>query len=382
MKKSFLFSSLLLLFFILPFSVKAFELRTQDSVYIDKEQSIKGNLYAAGLNITIDGSIGGDLICGAQSVTVNGDVAGDVICGAQSIDINGRVGGSVRVAANTVKINGQVARNVQAAGTSINLSSNSEVGWDVLFASAINESRGKVGGDFNGAGAKTIITGEIGGNVDLILDSQDKNQDSLVISDSAVIKGDLKYRSEREANISAKSQIDGGIDYQYLEKKQLSKLKSYGAKGFITLLSTLLVALILVAWWPNKMNDLLDNMHKKTWPSIGLGLLVLVVSPVVVVLFFFTIIGIPLAFLLGAFYFALLYLSKIIFSLYLGRLIWVNVFKKKTSLKHAWTWSAIIGAVILTILMLIPVLGWILVFMGVLMALGSLLMHCKTKCKK
>ena len=63
------------------------------------------------------------------------------------------------------------------------------------------------------------------------------------------------------------------------------------------------------------------HVERSFWRTLLIGFVVFTLLPMVVFLFLITLVGIPLATMLGLAYLLLLYLSKIIVALYLGRLL-------------------------------------------------------------
>lgn len=71
--------------------------------------SVGQNLYAAGMNVNVSGGVGGDAQLLGDTVLVNDDVGGDLRAAAQRIEINGAVGDSALVAAENILMTGVIA---------------------------------------------------------------------------------------------------------------------------------------------------------------------------------------------------------------------------------------------------------------------------------
>lgn len=67
------------------------------------------SLYAAGLNVNMSGGVGDDAHLIGDTVLVNNDVGGDLRAAAQRIEINGAVGDSALVAAENILLTGAIA---------------------------------------------------------------------------------------------------------------------------------------------------------------------------------------------------------------------------------------------------------------------------------
>jgi len=371
----------LALFLALPLSAQAFSVKADDSVYIAEDETVIGNLYAAGANITVDGTVVGDVICGAQSVNINGKVEGDVICGAQSVNINGEVGGSVRAAGNTVNINGKVARGVQAFGASIVLGKDAQVGWDMFIAGANGEIRGKVGGDLHGGAANVVIAGEVGRNVRLKLDERVESEakgikfkkisSPLTITKEAKIGGEVVYTAGREGDIEEGAMIIGEVTYNPVkfEKSKRQILYGWAWSRLYSIFTALVIGLVLISIWRKQIIRLTDRMLDKVGVSIGWGAVVMFLTPIIAILLLITVIGIPLAFLLAGAWLIAIFLSKILVGIMIGRSLMDKLWHKK---KDSLIWAMIIGVVVCWIIFSIPVVGWILCLVALWWGLGGI----------
>lgn len=385
MKKTTLLFCLALL--LLPFTASAYAVKTADSVYVPKTETIEGNLYAAGANVTVEGKVNGDVICAGQAINISGEVAGDVICAGQTINITGNVGGSVRAAGNSININGKVSRNVMAFGAAVLLSGSSNVGWDALVAGANIDILGKIAGDLHGAGANFNLAGEVGKNVSLKIDNRVKaekpglafkeNGSGLKIGPGAVINGELKYTSGQDAAIDAKAVIKGKVTHNLpavtAKKSGLANLGWWWGR-LISLFSALVIGLVLISFWREQIIKTTDLMLKKAGASFGWGVLVLLLTPIAAVILLVTIIGIPLSFILMALWLIALYLSKIFVGILIGRSLLSNYWAKQ---KDSLILAMIFGIIIAYIIFALPFIGWILALLAMLWGLGGILLSFK-----
>lgn len=359
-----------LFFLIIPLSAHAYAVKSGNSVTVGKDETIDGNLFASGQTITIDGAVNGDVICAANTVNINGPVEGDIICAAQSINVNGQVNGSVRAAGNSININGVVAKNVMAFGSTIYLGENAEVGWGMLMACNNADIKGKIGRDLYGTAAKAIVSGEIGRDARLKMDNGE-----LDIADNAVINGSLTYTSIYQARIAQSAKISKG-SYQNLPKTP-SKSEEAAGKifgGLFSIFSALVVGLVLITVWRDKIIQITGKMPDNIKAAIGWGMILMFITPIIFILLLFTIIGIPLAFMLIVLWLIALYASKILVSIMIGR----NILKKlKSKYKDSLIWAMIIGVIIAWILFTIPMLGWIFNLAAAWWGLGAIWLYLR-----
>ena len=373
-KKNFLLISGLLagivLLSILPLIGQAKIEDTQKNIYIGTEEVIEGNFIQVGGTVDFNGQAQKDVIVAGGTVTIGGPVKGDVIVAGGTVKITGKVDGNVRVVGGTIEINNKVEKNVSAFGGTIFISPDAEIGWDVLSYGGSIEIRGKVGGNIKGGAGSVILANEIGGNVDLKLSPEDGQ---LILYPQANIKGNLTYSAPKEAEIKEGAQIAGETVYQAAiplvapAKKILNA--SYFVGKIIGLLALLLIGLIIVLLARKTSNEIGKRMLDSPLVSFGWGLIYLIMTPIVLVLIAITVIGIPLALIGLVCYLITLYLTKIFIGIALGKKVmqWLNK-GKEISL----VWTMIVGVILFTILVSLPLIGWIIGLVGICWALGAM----------
>ena len=364
---------------IIPISAKAFAVKTGDSIYIAKDQTIEGNLYAAGASITVDGAVTGDVICAGQTVNINGIVEGDVICAGQSVNIDGVVNGSVRVAGNSININGQVAHNAMVFGAAVNLGAEAVVGWDMLIGAATGEIRGKVGRDLYGGAASATIAGEIGKDVRLKIDNQKTDKSGLTIIDGATIGGNIIYTDKVEASIASNVVVAGEITHNLPKVRKGKTITSWAWGRLYSIFSALVVGLVLISLWHKQIKKLTDNMLDKVGISIGWGVIVMFLTPIIAILLLITLIGIPLAFILIGVWLIALFISKILVGILIGRSLLDKLGNKKqdSKQKDSLIFAMVIGIIIAWIIFSIPVVGWLICLVAMWWGLGGIWLYFK-----
>lgn len=365
----------------------AYSVQQGVSVYVEKDQTINGNLYAAASSITIDGHVTGDLICAGQSISVSGTVDGDILCGGQSITVTGIVGGSVRVAGSSITVNGKIARNLMAMAANVSLSRDASAGWDALVAAASAQIHGSVGRSLLGAGAVYLLDGPIGQDAVLYLDGgygddggTGRNRtDLLTVAASSRIGGRLEYTSSRDAVISEKAHITGKvIRHQPQGRAQDSGSSMGGALAWIILSvsSALALGLVVVNVARSQVTELVDNMTEKFWPTLGWGTLWTTATPVVAFGLALTVVGIRLALLSFGAWLLLLGLAKILACIALGRLLVKRYWPTRGDSLNT---VAALGIVLCWLIFQIPFLGWLLSVVALWWGMGGLVLHTARK---
>ena len=366
-KTSLLIGALLLVVFLIPSSVLAFNVKTADSVYIEKDEVVEGNMYLVSKNITIEGVINGDLIALGQNINVKGSVMGDIISVSQNSNVEGEVGGNIRSLANTVSlIETTVRRNVNLIGTNVLIGENSNINWDALILAGVAEMRGSVQGSLHGVVDKLIISGNVDKDVSFtISQNNDKYQNQAIeISDDSNIKGDFNYLYSEDLNIN-KSLVAGVVTFN---EKDLENNWQRNIWNFIiTVFSALVVGLVFISISKKEMAIIQKKVNAKYGRSLILGLGVLFLTPIVSIILMMTVIGIPLGFIMLIIWLIMLYFAQIMVGLGLGQQIREKLFKNKKKNIMA---DLIIGVTVLYLLFAIPIFGGIIMFFSTLLGLG------------
>jgi cytoskeletal protein CcmA (bactofilin family) len=359
-----------------PFSALAFETRGGSSVYIPAGQTVEGNLYSAGTNITVEGHVTGDLICAGQSITVNGKVDGSVICAGNTITVNGEVGESVRLAGASLLVNGKIAHNAMLFGATIAQGEKSSIGWDALAAGSTVDIRGSIGRSLHGAAEEAQIGGKIGSAVNLKFDGARSNAAHLKILDGAEIGGDVSYGDRFDAEVSPNAKIQGSVTRHEPELRDAKKMFSFSwGWGIIyALFSSLAVGLVLISLFKNQLAGIIRKMLEAVGKSIGFGALAVFLSPFLLIALFISIIGIPLSFMLLALFIIALYSSKIIAGVFIGQSLLTSLSGSK---EPSLIWSMIIGVALVVLLCSLPIIGFILCMLATFWGLGGIYLYFK-----
>jgi len=217
-----------------------------------------------------------------------------------------------------------------------------------------------------------IIAGHVKGNVialsgDIVVSGQvDENviaiNGQVRVLPTAEISGDV--RSSDQPIVASGAQVDGNIE----ETNFLNVFDVIGAIFYIIWWIALTISLgllgLLFLWLaPRGAEAAVNVARKRVGPSIGIGLAMFFLLPLVGFVILFTIIGAPLGFIALFAMAPLVALGYVTSAFFLGRLI----------LKNANRFLAfLLGWGILRIAELFPVLGHLLSFAAIVYGLGAL----------
>jgi len=365
--------------------------KAQENVYIGPGEIINHNLYKAGGSVVIEGEINGDVFVVGSMITIRGPVAGSIFAAGSNVSVSGKIGGSVKMAGSSVTLNSLVAKNAHLLGSSVVIDKDASVGWDLFAGGASIGVSGVVGRHADLSGEAITINNQIGGDVSVYLDREGHAE----LMPNAKIFGNLvqKSNSEDQLTLRGDAQVLGETTFEEAgsvvgpEAKIKGKIKVLAPAiasvvmllKIAMLIGLIIVGVIMVAVLPKPVRRVSQKMLKKPWPSLGWGLVMLIVVPVVAVILMITIIGLPLGILTLLVYVMALYLAKVFVSVVIGAVV-LRLFSKKK--EPNLYWSVIIGAIIFALLMMIPIIGQVICFVATIWALGAMMMVKKRAIKE
>ncbi len=248
-------------------------------------------------------------------------------------------------------------------------------------------------GSLVGAGGNLIISSPIGGNINAGVGNLTISQSvagdieaavgTLTLTPQASVSGQVNYWSEDELFLAQGASVSGTItrndpNQTFAKNTGPEKEEAFLTTGrIIFFFSLLIIGLLLVKFAPNYTKATAEKLTTKPLPSVGVGFLALIITPLAAAFIMFTVIGIPLGLILLATYFIYLYISRIFVVYWIG-----DYATKKFKYKLSMFWSYIIGVLIFSLIALLPVVGGVLKFIAMLLGLGSMILTWKEVYKK
>jgi cytoskeletal protein CcmA (bactofilin family) len=394
----------------------AFDGRGVDTVIIGKDEVVNDDLYVGAGKFTLDGTVKGDVLASGEVMTINGTVEGDVMAAGQTVIINGNVTGSVRMAGAVLFIgeNAKIGRDVIGAGASVEARKGSSIGQDAVIFGAQALLAGDIARNVKVFAGGTELRGNIGGNVEAEVGDAQQNglgprmyipqspipapdvKNGLTIDPAAKIGGKLIYTSAKELSIPG-GVVAGGVTriepaVEKVVQPTASELFMAGLLNTIRKMVSLILLGLLLGWlFPTFLALSVNRARTAPLPSFGWGI-------VAIAAFFFALLVLIIATIIGAVLFGVLTLSSLsVTVVFLGLLgtfilifgfvlamtfvaqIIISVLGGKLILekvKPEWAnhkiWPLVIGVVIFAILTAIPVLGWLVGMVVVLLGMGAL----------
>lgn len=337
---------------------------------LQKGSVVEGDLYAAAQSNVVAGDIDGDLVIAGAHTLVTGSVKGDVLAAGGTLELLGSVGDDVRIAGGTITIGKNVDGDVVAAGGVVHIVSGVTVGGDVIIAGGQVIVDGAVKGNVKVAGGEVTINGQVEKDIVVRADKQ------FTLGKDANSMGSIWYRSPSALVIQEGAKTQNEPTFEKIEhptrvdkKVQAAIAGLIGAITLIKLLITLITAIVIVTLFKKTAHNLTKIVVDSFGRELVRGFVVLIVAPAAILLAAISVIGIWFAFAGALLYVLLLMVAKVLMGIALGAVA-MRSLKKQKELEVNWQ-SAAIGVVIIELVWLVPVLGWVAVFLLFLATLGS-----------
>jgi len=332
---------------------------------VDINGVVQGDLFAFCQRLRVGGSVAENLHAFAQSVEVLGKTHGDVNGFAEEVRVDGVVEDDVRAFANRLIINGRVKGNVRAGCGEVAIGQNGVVEGDLKVDTGELMIEGTVQGSVKGKVGRATLAGVVGRNVELRID------DGFQVPATAKISGDLKYVSRKPID------IQGAVAGQVIFEEARPRVKVRRAWtplriGFKiwSAVAALVVGLVLVALSKRTTQTITAMLHQEPLKGLAWGFLLLIAGPVAVVISVLLVVTIPLGMISLGLYFILLYLSRILTGLFVGR----EILQRLTGREPSPYAAVVAGVILVWVLINAPHVGWFFHLVAMLLGLGGILL--------
>jgi cytoskeletal protein CcmA (bactofilin family) len=320
---------------------------------VKRGAAVEGDLYIAGRTVEIATEVRGDLVAAAQHLNVTRAVSEDLIVVGETLHLNGPVGDDVRAAGRLITLSAPLGGHLVAAGGQITLSAGASTGSWAWLAGRVLQVLGDVGGELKAAGQEVVIGGTVEGDVTVYAER-------IRVLEGAQIRGAFAYGSEQEPQIADGARIDGDIrriPLPDLERRRGDLIGAAAGAGILLTAGLFLVGAVHLLLFPGLAAVAGQTASRRPWASLGLGLAILFLVPVLVMILLASVIGAPLALALLALYAVLLLFGYVHGAAWLGELVLRHWRKAALPGRVARLLALAVMLVVLALLQLVPVFG-------------------------
>lgn len=325
-----------------------------------------GDLLASGASPTVADTVSGDVMVAGAEASFTGVAAGDLLAAGGRLDLVGSVGGSVRAAGGDLRVATDMGRNATLAGGNVVLERTGRVRGNAYLAGGAVRVDGVVDELLRVSGGDVILNGVVGRDVRV-------EAGSLRLGPSTVITGDLRYRLRRgeELTVDPGARVEGRT-IALVPRRSLPRW----APWWLALIGFLIVGVAAVAFAPRTAAAAAGSVTARPLASLGLGLAWLVLVPALVVVAAVTLVGLPLAVIVGMLYLISLCLAPVVPGTRLGLALLGD--RERPSRGHVVA-ALLLGAPILVVLAFAPLVGFALWGLALVLGLGGLVLGLARK---
>lgn len=345
---------------------------------LPSDQVIDSDFVRSANTIQIDGEIKGDAFLTGGLVTVNGKVDGDLFVLGGKVNVNGEVGNSVRVLGGDVNLNGPVGRNVALVCGNCVVTKQATIGGSLIATAAnLEVSAAKIGRGFRYLGNRLFLNSEIANEAFVVADRE------FLLGPQASVSGNLKYTGNNEVVLEPGATVAGNISFQKSTQDE-SYPRFFGARTILSSYQQVkplaellgffvssLVGFILLGLFPRGFEKVTMAIENRPYASLGWGIIVMLMVPLLAALFALTIVGIPVALILVLVAYVVWVAAQYLTAFFVGRKILLPKFGERRG------WALVLGLFLIYLLGLIPVMGTVVKVVFVLFALGALVLAYK-----
>jgi len=333
--------------------------------FLKPSEKATDDVYVVGPSSTFGGEISGDAVALSRLIESDSSIAADTLFIGESVSLRGSVADDARILAETVLVSGTVKDDLIIFAAKVLVLPSAHIGGNLYIVGGDVEVRGAVAGDvrlYAGAARVSATVGrtletwgrvELGEHTVIGRDFISHTREKPVVPVSAKIAGDTVHdeRGGAAIGISVLPAFMGGLF-------SLHALMALALGFFLFFLAKDRTEEVLL--------DVLPQFGKR----LVRGLLVLFVMPVAITVLFGSVVGIPVALVLLALFAVLVITSSVFGGIMLGA--WSErVFFKRSAFPLTYR-PVLIGIILLSLIVALPVVGAVVHLFLMFAAAGSI----------
>ncbi len=332
-----------------------------DSITVN--DPVMDDFYVAGETIQINAEIQGDLVVAGQNIRIAAPVQEDLMAAGETIRVEAPVADDVRAAGRTVLVDDRVAGHLIAAGETLRVGPNAEVGDWAWLAGRNISIQGQIGADSRIAGQTVTLSGLVQGNLSV-------HAAELILTPTARVEGDLTFYSSAQPQVAGDAVITGNLS---VEPEDFRPPESdWGIAGgvFGTLLMITTVVMLYLLF-PGFLVAASDNARTSPLKSMGLGLLLLLATPLLTLLLFITGVGALLGLVVLVTYLLMLLAGSVTGQVFLAAQGLRLTGKAQDAGLGLSAFAVALAVILVQLVQWLPIVGGLIVFLLFLLGLGA-----------
>lgn len=353
--------------------------RGGETYLLPQQEVVNDDLYVGGSTISLNGTMNGDVLAGGGTIVLNGAVKQDFTAVGGNITIAGDVGDDVRMGGGNLTLLKNVKGDVVMGGGNVLIGKDAVIDGDLVVGAGSLVVEGTVKGNVLIGGGQVVLNGNVGGFIEV-------NAEDLRLGTNAHLAKGLKYTSPTLATMDEGSQVVGGVAYVKSEEHRARPENVLGAlMGFVAIMflvkmfALMIAAVIFTQCFKTYSSKLVDHVLNKPGKALGMGAITFFMAPIAMIVLALTVLGAPLACILGFGYGFLLMAAKVYAGVVFGTWLWKLGSKGKA--RHTDWKAAVVGVFLLSFICLIPIIGWIIAIVVFIGTLGGLYMMTEERLK-
>lgn len=347
------------------------------------------NVYQAGSSVRHGTAVDGDFVAAGGKVVVDQPVKGDVMAVGGSVDIRGAVGDDVRAAGGDVTIESTIGGELFASGGSITLAKAARIVGPASLYGGTVVIDGKVEGPLTAGAQKIMVNGELNGETRF-------RAEQIEIGIAGRINGPLSYSSPNELRraegatvTGAITRVDGNFAARERDMNRVDRewhLRSHRggtwAGTIFTFFALLACSAVLLLVFPVFSKAASDAVWESPWLALAIGFGAMVAVPILAVLLFVSVLGIPLGIIVLALYPALLLMGYVVGVLFVARRAQSAIRKEAPDGFAAKTGFFALALLLVMLMSRLPFVGSLVVFVVTVLGVGASVLEVHSRRQK
>lgn len=300
-----------------------------------------------------------DVFLLAPRIEWSGKGLNDLWAVGNDVVVTGSIRDHARLFGRTVRVEGHIANGLFVLGTTVTLATTASVHGGAIIRAEDVLLNGVVEGPLNITAERVTLGGVIRGDVRI-------RAADLRAFPGTRIEGDLVYQSPAEFLPDPRVTITGELARAAPEARPSRNLTF---PAFLYL-GALLVGVPFLLLFPDFAGRAVRLWRHSFWPSLAIGAIAVGLIPLMTALALATVVGIPLAAVLGGAALVFLYVSQFVGALAIG----AGLLRRRglMGVRDA-VLTLVVGLAVLYVLPLIPTLGLPLLLAALVVGFGAFL---------